>query len=142
MERSKTDLVLKIERVISATPAEVYKGWLDPKVKGNPWNMGDKLILNAKLNGFFYWFIHGTPHYGRFTKLDKAKKIQHTWMSPYTEGEESTVTVTFAKKGSDTLMTLVHAGLPNTEKGKAHNEGWNEFLDLFPKHFAKKKKKK
>jgi len=142
MKRPNTDLVIKVERVIAASPSEVYKGWLDPKVKGNPWNMGDKLILDAKPNGFFYWFIHGTPHYGRFTKLVKAKKIQHTWMSPYTEGEESTVTVTFAKKGSDTLMTLVHAGLPNTEKGKAHNEGWNEFLDLFPKSFLKKKRKK
>jgi len=66
--------------------------------------LADKLILNAKVDGFFYWLIYGTPHYGRFTKIERGSRIQHTWMSPYTMGEESTVTVTF-KKMERHLMT-------------------------------------
>ena len=38
--------------------------------------------------------------------------MQHTWVSPNTLGEESTVTLTFQKQGEETLMTLVHSGLP------------------------------
>jgi hypothetical protein len=58
-------------------------------------------------------------------------------MSRSTLGEESTVTVTFKKQGEDTLMTLVHSGLPDTEGGRGHDKGWNYFLDIFPEQFGK-----
>jgi uncharacterized protein YndB with AHSA1/START domain len=141
MKKTKTAEV-KVERTIPAAPAAVFKAWLDPKVPGNPWNMGEKLILQPKVDGLFYWLVHGTPHYGRFLKVSRPATIQHTWMSPYTEGLESTVTVTFRKQGDETLMTLVHAGLPDNANGRAHVGGWNEFMDAFPKHFRKAVKRK
>ena len=140
--KSKKPLEIKVERTITAPPREVFRAWLDPKVPGTPWNMGEKLILQPKVDGLFYWLVNGTPHYGRFTKVARPGVIQHTWMSPYTEGRESTVTVTFVKKGDETLMTLVHSGLPDNGNGKAHVGGWNEFLDAFPKHFRKGSGKK
>jgi uncharacterized protein YndB with AHSA1/START domain len=51
-------------------------------------------------------------------------------------GQETTVTVTFAEQGSNTLMTLVHTGLTDTEKGRSHNGGWNFFLDKLRDQFA------
>jgi hypothetical protein len=57
-------------------------------------------------------------------------------VSPNTLGEESTVTVIFKKQGEDTLMTLVHSGLPDTDGGRGHEKGWNYFLDLFPLQFT------
>ncbi|HVU16949.1 MAG TPA: SRPBCC domain-containing protein [Candidatus Didemnitutus sp.] len=128
---------VKVERMISAAPNEVYAAWLDRKVPGTPWNMGEKLLLTPKVDGFFYWLVHETPHYGRFTELKKGSKIQHTWMSPYTNGLESTVTVTFRKQGDETVMTLVHSGLPNNSGGKAHEDGWNRFMDSFPAYFKR-----
>ena len=110
MKNTAKTLELKFERVIPAPPGEVFDGWLDPKTPGTPWNENDKLILNPKVDGFFYWLIHGTSHYGRFTKIERPGRIEHTWMSRYTEGKESTVTVTFKKKGAGTQMTLVHSG--------------------------------
>jgi uncharacterized protein YndB with AHSA1/START domain len=130
-------LTVKVERAIPASPKEVFKGWLNPKVPGTPWSEGDKLIFNPKVNGLFYWYISGTPHYGRFKEIKQAARIQHTWMSPYTRGQESTVTVSFKKKGQGTLMTLVHTGLPNDEDGKGHDEGWNYFMDQYLRHFTK-----
>jgi hypothetical protein len=97
--------------------------------------MADKLILDPKVDGLFYWAIHGISHYGRFTELARPGRIRHTWMSPNTSGLESTVTVTFKKKGNDTLMTLVHTGLPDTDGGRSHSKGWNYFLDIFPGQF-------
>jgi uncharacterized protein YndB with AHSA1/START domain len=138
----KKPLEVKVERTIAAPPREVFSAWLNPKVPGTPWNMGEKLILQPKVDGLFYWLVNGTPHYGRFTKVARPGVLQHTWMSPYTEGRESTVTVTFVKKGEETLMTLVHSGLPDNAKGKAHVGGWNEFLDAFPKYFKKSSRKK
>jgi hypothetical protein len=57
-------------------------------------------------------------------------------MSPNTLGVESTVTVTFKKKGEATLMTLVHSGLPDDDLAEGHEKGWNYFLELFHNHFG------
>jgi uncharacterized protein YndB with AHSA1/START domain len=69
-----------------------------------------------------------TPHFGRFTIVDRPNKIQHTWMSPYTRGLESVVTVTLQKKGEDTLFSLNHAGLPDDEFGRMHEQGWGGYV--------------
>lgn len=138
MKNSKKTLTVKLDRIIPAPPTQVFANWINPKTPGNPWYEGDKLLFNPKVDGFFYWYISGTPHYGRFTKINRGSQIQHTWMSPYTEGRETKVTVTFKKKGKDTLMTLVHTGLPLTEDGKGHKDGWNYFLDGVVKRFKKK----
>ena len=127
---------IKFERTISAPPGEVFDAWLNPKIPGTPWHEGEKLILNPKVDGLFYWLMRGQPHYGRFTEIDRPGRIQHTWMSRNTLGEESTVTVTFQKKGEDTLMILLHSDLPNNEVAKAHEKGWIYFLDKLVDHFG------
>ena len=136
MDKAKT-IEITVERKIPASPADVFDAWLNPAIPGNPWNMADKLLLNPVVDGFFYWAITGTPHYGRFTVVERAARIQHTWMSPNTSGLESTVNVTFKAKGQDTLMTLVHSGLPDTDGGRSHEKGWNYFLDGFQSRMAK-----
>jgi uncharacterized protein YndB with AHSA1/START domain len=127
---------VKVERTIPAPPGEVFDGWLNPKIPGNPWNMAEKLLLSPKVDGFFYWTIKGTAHYGRFTELERPGRIQCTWVSPSTSGFESVVTVTFKKQGKNTLMTLVHSDLPDTDGGRGHEKGWNFFLDSFLKQFT------
>jgi uncharacterized protein YndB with AHSA1/START domain len=136
MARPAKTLEFKFERTIPAPPSEVYDAWLDPKIPGNPWHEADKLILDPRVDGFFYWLIRGTPHYGRFTEVERPGRIQHTWVSPNTLGEESTVTLTFKKQGADTLMTLVHSDLPDTDAGRGHEKGWNYFLGKFTEQFG------
>lgn len=135
MSKPKT-IEFRFERTIPAPPGEVFEAWLNPKVPGNPWNMADKLILQPKLDGMFYWAIKGTAHYGRFTEMVRPNRIEHTWVSPHTMGEESTVTLTFEKKEGNTLMTLVHSDLPDTDGGRGHQKGWNYFLGIFPDQFG------
>jgi uncharacterized protein YndB with AHSA1/START domain len=136
MKNSDKTLEFKFERTIPALPGEVFDGWLNPKIPGNPWHEGDKLLLNPEVDGFFYWLIKENSHYGRFTEMERPGRLQHTWMSRSTLGEESTVTLTFQKKGENTLMTLVHSGLPDTDSGRGHEKGWNYFLDKFSGRFA------
>ncbi len=134
--KSNETIEIKVERIIPAALVEVFDAWLNPKIPGNPWNAADKLILNPEVDGLFYWTFKGTPHYGRFTEIERPGRIEHTWMSPSTSGLESMVTVTFKKQGEDTLMTLVHSGLPDTDGGKSHDKGWSYFLDIFPRQFT------
>jgi len=129
-------LEFKVERTIAAPPGEVFDAWLNPKVPGNPWNAAEKVILNPKVDGLFYWALEGTAHYGRFIAIERPARIQHTWVSPNTLGDESTVTVTFKKKEQGTLMTLVHSDLPDTDGGRSHEKGWNYFLGIFSEQFG------
>jgi uncharacterized protein YndB with AHSA1/START domain len=129
-------IAVTVERTIPAPLDQVFDAWLNPKIPGNPWNAAEKFVLDAEVDGLFYWTLKGTSHYGRFTEIQRPARVQHTWMSPNTSGLESTVTVTFKKQGKDTLMTLVHSGLPDTDGGRSHEKGWNYFLGMFPEQFG------
>jgi len=48
MKHSKNILEFKFERTIPAPPGEVFDGWLNPKIPGNPWNAAEKLYWILK----------------------------------------------------------------------------------------------
>jgi uncharacterized protein YndB with AHSA1/START domain len=130
---------LTFTRTIPATPAEVFGAWMDPKHPGNPWAAAKKVILDARVDGLFYFAMGAKdeplPHYGRFLALERSRRAEYTWMSPFTRGLESIVTVTFEKQGDDTLVTLTHANLPDDDHGRMHDDGWQQCLALFAKQF-------
>jgi uncharacterized protein YndB with AHSA1/START domain len=133
---------LELTRIISASPGEIFDGWLDPKCPGTPWNLAERLVFDANVDGLYYWlFINEAgeqkPHYGRFTILDRPSKVQYTWMSLHTRGLESLVTVTFQRKGEDTLLTLRHENLPDDEYGRGHEKGWEYLVSEFANRFAR-----
>jgi uncharacterized protein YndB with AHSA1/START domain len=135
---SKT-LTVDLKRVIAGPPAQVYKAWMDPKKPGGPWNHGKTLALDPKVGKPFYILMRqGVPHFGRFLALAAGKQLKHTWMSPYTRGQETTVTIDFKKHAQGTLLTLKHAGLSNDAYGKAHIEGWGYFLGQMEQRFKAK----
>lgn len=140
MDRAPNTLTITFDRTIAASPEEAFDAWLSPDVPGTPWNAASKLILDAKVDGMFFTRMNDTPHYGRFTEVERGRVLQHTWMSPYTDGHESVVVVSFTKQGHDTQMRLVHSGLPDNERGRAHQRGWTYFMDAFPASFATDKK--
>jgi uncharacterized protein YndB with AHSA1/START domain len=141
MKISTKTVEFKLERNIPAPPGEVFDGWLNPKVPGNPWNIADKFMLDPKVDGLFFWRMKEATHYGRFTKVERPRRIEHTWVSPSTLGEETTVNVTFDKQGEGTLMTLVHSDLPDTDGGRSHEKGWNFFLGTFLEQFGSSARK-
>jgi uncharacterized protein YndB with AHSA1/START domain len=141
MTASTKTVDVTIERTILAPPAEVFDGWLDPEVPGTVWHGHEKLIFNPEIDGLWYLLslVHrreGTPHYGRFIDINRPSRIQHSWMSRNTLGEETTVTVTFRKKGEDTLLSVLHSGLPNADMATVHENGWNFILEKFSNSFV------
>jgi uncharacterized protein YndB with AHSA1/START domain len=135
-------IAFRIERTIPAPAGEVFDAWLDPRVPGNPWNAAEKFIVDAKVDGLFYWTLKGMSHYGRFTEFERPRRMRHTWVSPNTLGEESTVTLTFEKQGEQTVMTLVHSDLPDHALARGHEGGWNYFLGTFREQFGDGSRKK
>ena len=139
MTKPKT-MELTFNRTISASPAEVYDAWLDPKSPVNPFHGSKRIVFEPKVGALYHFTaVDGKnewPHYGRFDELQRGARIRMTWMSNHTRGLESIVTVTFKAKGEDTLLTLKHANLPDDDMGAAHDEGWKHFMGLLEQHFA------
>lgn len=129
-------LVITVRRVIAASPGEAFDAWLDAKTPGTPWNAAERYIVDPTPDGLFYWTLRGTSHYGRFMTVDRPTRLQHTWVSPNTLGHESVVTVTFDARDNETLMTLVHSGLPDHQLARGHETGWNYFLSVFREQFG------
>jgi uncharacterized protein YndB with AHSA1/START domain len=136
MAKPLKTIEVKVERTIPASLNEVFDGWLDPKIPGNVWNAAEKFIFDPKVDGLFYWLLKGTAHYGRFIQVDRPGRIQHTWTSPNTLGQESLVTFTFKKQGEETLMTNVHSDIPDNELARSHENGWNYFSEVFREQFG------
>jgi uncharacterized protein YndB with AHSA1/START domain len=132
----KKRLVFTVERVIPAAASEVFDAWLDPNVPGTTWNAAERFIVDSKVDGLFYWTLKGTAHYGRFIAVERPRRIEYTWVSPNTLGEESIVTVTFEPEGDDTRMTLVHSALPDHDYARGHRAGWDNFVNVFREQFG------
>jgi uncharacterized protein YndB with AHSA1/START domain len=134
---------VNVSRVIPAAPDEVFDVWLDPKSPGGPWFGCERVILNPVVDGLFYHSVvhegKTWAHYGRFVRIDRPRRLEHTWMSEATRGIESTVTVTLEPKGDGTLLTLRHSDLPDDDMGRQHEEGWKSMAGAIADRFASKR---
>jgi uncharacterized protein YndB with AHSA1/START domain len=141
MRPAMKTIELELTRTIPAAPDEVFDGWPDPQFPGTPWSIAEKLVLDPRVDGLYYWlFVNEAgehkPHYGRFTILDRPSQLQYTWMSLHTRGLESLVTVTFRKQGEGTLLRLRHENLPDDEYGRGHEKGWEQLVSRFADRFS------
>jgi uncharacterized protein YndB with AHSA1/START domain len=128
-----------VSRTLPATPEKVFDTWINPKSPGGPWFGAQRCILNSVVDGLFYLTNGSAPHYGRFTKLDRPRLIEHTWMSEGTKGVESVVTITLEPRGDETEFTLRHSGVPDDEKGLQHKDGWAWVLSMLAQGLAARK---
>jgi uncharacterized protein YndB with AHSA1/START domain len=133
---------LTVSRTISASAEEVFDVWLDSNTPGGPWFGADRVIINATPDGLFYHSVahegRNWAHYGRFLTVERPHRLVHTWVSESTKGVESTVTVTFEAKASDsTLITLVHKDVPDDDQGRQHQDGWDWMMSNLSDRFSK-----
>jgi uncharacterized protein YndB with AHSA1/START domain len=131
---------LKVSRAIAAAPEEVFDVWLDAGSPGGPWFGCERVILNPVVDGLFYHCVRhegrNWAHYGRFTRLDRPHRIEHTWVSEATQGVESIVALSFEARGGQTEVTLRHSRVPDDPMGRRHEEGWNFVLGAIAARFS------
>lgn len=132
-----------VTHTIPATPEKIYDVWLNPKSPGGPWFGAERCIINPVVDGLFYSLVKHEnrlwPHFGRFTRLERPHKIEHTWMSEATKGAESVVSITLEARGEETEFTLRHSGVPDDEMGLRHKDGWSWILSMLAQGMAARK---
>lgn len=134
---------VKLARHIRGPAAEVFDVWFDPSRPGGPWHGARKAIMNLAVDGMFYFGVARADgmlgHFGRFTRIDRPRAVEHTWMSEHTYGTETSVSVTFEPRDDGTNMTLIHRGIPDDEVGRKHEAGWTKLLARLEQHFAERR---
>ena len=66
-------------------------------------------------------------HTGTYLVVEPPYRLVFTWISVYTGGAPSTVTVLLSPRGSDTHLTLSHRDLPR-DAAMSHRDGWGAIL--------------
>jgi uncharacterized protein YndB with AHSA1/START domain len=126
--------VVRVQRVIAASPETVYDEWLDPEalrdwmcprparataVDVDP-RVGGRLRIDIEDSGDRLYVT------GRYLELDRPRLLAFTWWcSAWTDRRDSLVTVTFEPQAQGhTLMTIHHARLPDDVRPE-HEKGWH-----------------
>ncbi|WCL49125.1 SRPBCC family protein [Leptospira sp. GIMC2001] len=122
-----------IELVFKAwTDTEQIKLWSCPKGFSIPFSEGE-VVINGN-----YRTCMKSPHddefwlSGKYLEIEANKKIvfTHIWDDESQEHKHETlVTVTFAKDGDRTILTLLQENFASEGSKEGHRQGWLETLD-------------
>lgn len=128
---------LRIVRVISASPEEIFDAWTDAAslaVWMAPGSVRRSLVeLDPRVGGHFRILMQGPDcdheHSGEYLVLDRPHRLVFTWTSAATRGRSTKVSVQLEPHGpGETELTLVHEGLPDEPAGEQHRSGWGDIL--------------
>jgi uncharacterized protein YndB with AHSA1/START domain len=132
-----TDLTLTVQKQIPATAERIYNAWLDPIMMkkflfGGPGTSVAIAETDPKIGGKYRVVMNDgekdIPHTGTYLDLTPHSRIAFTWESPFSV-EGSTVTLDFAPKGDETLVTLTQVRFANEGARDGHRSGWTFILD-------------
>lgn len=135
--RSMDDMMVTVNRRISAPVETVFNAWLDPEMLARFMLPGDgmsvpKAVSDARVGGRFTIIMAAgddeIPHGGEYRAIDRHSKLVFTWESPFSI-DGSTVTLNFADAGGATDLELIHVKFPSEESRNNHEGGWNAILN-------------
>ncbi len=126
--------VVRVQRVMPATPEEVFDEWLDPDALAE-WmcprpSRCVAIIIEPHVGGRVRFDVDDSGHLtlitGRFLDIDRPNLLRFTWS--HSGWADPTVTsivhVAFEPHGDDeTLMSIEHSLLP-PEAYDDHDHGW------------------
>jgi uncharacterized protein YndB with AHSA1/START domain len=131
------DDVVRVERVLPATPDVVFDAWTDPASLRVWMAPGASTVADAeceaRVGGAFRIVMINDDgafeHTGRYLELDRPRRLVFTWRSLGTGLADTEVTIDLAELDTGTRMVITHRGLPSAEELDNHHDGWSGIAD-------------
>ncbi len=146
MTESKRRSPIVQDRLLSASPEEVFEAWSDPEglavwMCPAPDMERASVELDFRVGGCFQILMHGAEQdylqRGEYLEIEPPKRLVMTWVSDWQpEGQRRTrIEVTLEPAGAgQTRIVLVHDELPDTDSYDGHEQGWQEILTKLEEH--------
>jgi uncharacterized protein YndB with AHSA1/START domain len=139
---AETQQMLRLTRLLNATPEEVFDAWTDPASLSAWFFPGpielEEVICEPRVGGLLRIVMRGEsglfPHDGEFVAVERPHRLAFTWRSPATGDVDTLVTIELAAQGKRTALTLTHERLPDREAMAKHEGGWTSVLDSLADH--------
>ncbi len=138
---------LTLKRRLKAAPAQVFSAWADPK-KIVHW-FGPKEAeqgsvqaeMDVRVGGRYrlrFKTGDGEQHEvgGTYREVVPNSRLQFTWAWHSTPERELLVTVTVAKDGDGTMLTLQHEQFFDEKARDGHNRGWTGTLEKLDRYLS------
>jgi uncharacterized protein YndB with AHSA1/START domain len=135
---------LTIKRRIKASPATLYRAWLEPQGIAQWFGAPDAAEFSADVDvrvGGRYVLRSVDPRGesmgvgGEYRELVPNEKIVFSWAWQSTPERVSQVTLTFKPDGAETILTLTHEMFADEAARNNHMGGWTFSLDRFAAHY-------
>jgi uncharacterized protein YndB with AHSA1/START domain len=118
------------EVLVKADPSTIFALLIEPGMQS--W-LGTDVEFDARPGGLYKINVGGDhPALGEFVEVTPNEKVVFTfgWNEPGhpIPAGSTNVAITLIPEGDETLVRLVHSGLPD-DAISDHEEGWQHFLD-------------
>ncbi len=129
--------VVRVVRRLPASREDVFDAWLDAESLQQWMCPGATRRTVAELDpragGRFRIVMTGehgdTEHTGEYREIRRPERLVFTWISTFTLGRETLVTIELRVAGDETELTLTHESLPDDDARKNHEGGWSSIVD-------------
>lgn len=138
---------LTLKRRLKATPAQVFSAWTDPEKIVHwfgPHHATQDTVraeMDVRVGGRYrirFKTDDGESHEvgGVYREVVANSRLQFTWAWHSTPERESLVTVTVARDGDGTMLTLLHEQFFDEKAREGHTRGWTGTLEKLEQYFA------
>ena len=137
MNIQSPELKMETSRVIKASREALFDAWLDPTMLAKFMMPGENMTVpevenDPRQGGRFRVVMRAgdqdLPHEGTYKTINRPSQLAFTWESPFSNSEDSTVTIDFDDAEGGTNVTLTHVRFPSEEIRDNHLGGWTNIL--------------